>query len=252
MDLRNLIKPHFLSRLKILFLKHEYLSRLFRLRYFSLNGLDQKIESFVDYDKGFYVELGANDGVNQSNTLYFEHFRDWKGILIEPGHKNFTELTRNRSPRNSFRNVACVGPTYEQPTVDLIYSNLMTSTLGIDTDLSDPLDHARKGESLGGGTPYIFQSTAITLNTVLIEADAPSLIDLLSLDVEGVELEVLMGVDHSRFRFNYICVESRQFDRINYFLQEHGYSFVKSLSFHDYLFKDVKQSKNTSSRPLSK
>ena len=41
-------------------------------RYFGLNGLDKKLRRFVDYDNGFYVELGANDGITQSNTYFFE------------------------------------------------------------------------------------------------------------------------------------------------------------------------------------
>ncbi len=31
--------------------------------YFSLNQLDKKLEKYVDYDNGYFVELGANDGV---------------------------------------------------------------------------------------------------------------------------------------------------------------------------------------------
>jgi len=44
-------------------------------RYFGLNNLDQKIEKYLDFDNGFFVELGANNGIEQSNTLYFELFR---------------------------------------------------------------------------------------------------------------------------------------------------------------------------------
>lgn len=48
---------------------------LLRGKYFSLNQLDRKLEEFVDYNNGYFVELGANDGVTQSNTLYFERHR---------------------------------------------------------------------------------------------------------------------------------------------------------------------------------
>jgi uncharacterized protein YpmB len=37
--------------------------------YYSIHGLDQKIERYLSKDNGFYVELGANDGISQSNTL---------------------------------------------------------------------------------------------------------------------------------------------------------------------------------------
>ena len=46
-------------------------------KYYVLNELDRKIEQYIDIDNGYFVELGANDGVSQSNTLYFEKSRAW-------------------------------------------------------------------------------------------------------------------------------------------------------------------------------
>ena len=40
--------------------------------YFAINQLDKQLEQYVNYDNGFFVELGANDGISQSNSLYFE------------------------------------------------------------------------------------------------------------------------------------------------------------------------------------
>ena len=48
---------------------------------------------YINYKKGFYIECGANDGVNQSNTWYFEKTK-WKGILIEPVNEVFKELKK--------------------------------------------------------------------------------------------------------------------------------------------------------------
>ena len=61
-----------------------YLVRKFKGGYFSINQLDKQLEQYVNYDNGFFVELGANDGVSQSNSLYFEMKRNWQGVLIEP------------------------------------------------------------------------------------------------------------------------------------------------------------------------
>ena len=74
--------------------------RLLRGRYFSLNQLDRKLEKYVDYDNGYFVELGANDGVTQSNSLYFEKYRNWCGLLVEPTPQNFLKCRQNRSTRN--------------------------------------------------------------------------------------------------------------------------------------------------------
>lgn len=57
--------------------------------------------------------------------------------------------------------------------------------------------------------------------------------------VAGVELEILKGVNYSKFRFRYICVESRQFDELNEYLLSQEYDYVDSLSNHDYLLRDI-------------
>ena len=50
---------------------------------YSLSRLDHKILKHLKKRFGFFVEAGANDGIQQSNTLYFEKHRNWRGILIE-------------------------------------------------------------------------------------------------------------------------------------------------------------------------
>ena len=44
-------------------------------------GLDKRMLKFINYENGFYIECGANDGVNQSNTWYFEKQLKWRGLL---------------------------------------------------------------------------------------------------------------------------------------------------------------------------
>ncbi len=237
LTISRVITPQVISRTKIFLLRNVIFAKIFRLRYFSLNEIDKQLESYLDYDNGFFVECGANDGVNQSNTLFFEHFRGWHGILIEPYLPNFKALTRNRSPKNYFKHAACVGPGYKNQKVELIYSNLMTSTLNVKSDIPNPLDHANRGSKYWGGQAFVFEAPALSLNQILIEADAPCFIDLLSLDVEGVEPEILKSIDHSQFRFKYICVESRNPRELEEYLLSNNYQFVKQLSNHDCLFK---------------
>ena len=75
MDSRSIInrfvKPRLVSRIKVFLLKSTLLTKFFRLRYFSLIDLDKKLEKYLDFDNGYFVELGANDGVNQSNNNIF-------------------------------------------------------------------------------------------------------------------------------------------------------------------------------------
>lgn len=215
--------------------------RLKRGRYFSINQLDRQLEQLLDFDGGYFVELGANDGVSQSNSLYFERRRGWRGLLVEPVPHNYLKCRQNRSSATAVYCAACVPFGYQQEFVKLAYANLMSTPLGLESDLSDPLAHAASGTRFlpKGETVVEFGAVAKPLNSLLIDAEAPSRIDFLSLDVEGAELDVLKGIDHSRYRFRYILTESRDIDRITSFLRERGYSFVKKMSVQDYLFSDV-------------
>ena len=159
-------------------------------------------------------------------------------MLIEPFQPNYMELVRNRSSTNFFKNAACVGPTYTNSSIQLAYSNLMTSTLEISSTIPNPKDYAANGAKLFGEKFALFEAPACTLNSILIEANAPFLINLLCLDVEGTELEVLKGLDHTKYRFGYICVESTQFGEISNYLSSHNYSYIGALSKHDHLFKN--------------
>ena len=54
--------------------------------------IDQKlIEIFNSKENGFYIELGANTGLNQSNTALLEWKYNWTGILIEPSTWGYQE-----------------------------------------------------------------------------------------------------------------------------------------------------------------
>lgn len=212
--------------------------RLLRGRYFSLNQLDRKLEKYVDYENGYFVELGANDGVTQSNSLYFEKYRNWRGLLVEPAPQNYLKCRRNRSARASIYCAACVSFEYDKEFVRIAYSNLMSTPVSLESDIQDPRAHAQLGDRfLGNGeTVFEFGAVARTLNSLLLDAGAPGVIDFLSLDVEGAELEVLKGVDHQAFRFKYLLVECRDFSRLSSYLASHGYRFVEPLSSQDYLF----------------
>lgn len=207
-------------------------------RYFSLNQIDRKLERYLDHYGGYFVELGANDGVTQSNSLHFEKYKGWRGLLVEPAPHNFLKCRKNRAVRSSVFCAACVSFDYPHEFVRIAYSNLMSAPLSLESDIHDPRAHAAAGKRFldKDETQFEFGAVARTLNSLLIEAAAPRLIDFLSLDVEGAELEVLKGIDHSAFHFRYILVECRNFARLSLCMEQWGYRFVEQFSSHDYLF----------------
>jgi len=207
-------------------------------KFHGLHGLDEKLTRWLNYDGGYFVELGANNGIDQSNTLYFERLHNWKGLLVEPTPHNFLSCRKHRSPETKVYCNACVSFDYGEKFVEIAYSNLMSAPLGVESDIGDPLDHAETGKQFLRPTDQVFTfgAVAITLNDLLVKAHAPKVIDLLSLDVEGGEIEVLKGIDHNVYRFKFMCVENRDFDKLSAYMDTIQYKFVEKLSPNDYLF----------------
>ena len=70
---------------------------------------------------------------------------------------------------------------------------------------------------------------------MLDEIKAPNIIDFFSLDVEGMTIEVLEGVDFNKYTFKYIFAESYDFNKVSKFLTDRDYKFVKKVRWN-YLF----------------
>jgi hypothetical protein len=123
-----------------------------------------------------------------------------------------------------------------------MYSNSMSVSLQVETDVGDPVAHAELGRQFlkPGETVFVFGAIARPLNAILIEANAPKAIDFLSLDVEGCELDVLKGIDHNTFRFRYMLVESRDLSRLQNYLVSLQYRLLEKFNDYDYLFADAR------------
>ncbi|MBD1165118.1 FkbM family methyltransferase [Pelagibacterales bacterium SAG-MED13] len=211
-----------------------------RKTYFGHHELDRKLEKYLNYKNGFFVELGANDGIKQSNTYYFEKNFNWKGILVEPIKDKYIKCKKFRSNKNYFYNNACISFSFKKEKIKMIYSDLMSS-ISDKTILNkvDAKKHALEGEKYLLKTEKIEEVwvDTITLNEIFIEIKSPKKMDFLSLDVEGSELEVLNGIDFSTYNFKFILVESRNDDEIKKFLKIKDYIFLEKISKRDLFFK---------------
>jgi FkbM family methyltransferase len=203
--------------------------------------LDEKLDTlFAQKTGGFYIEMGAHDGLFQSNTARLEFSRGWSGVLIEPSKNVYDACVVNR-PRSKCFNCACVSTDYKEPYIlGNFTGEAMASVNGL-------RQHATNLVSV----------KATTLTSILDSVVPPiKEIDLLSLDVEGYERAVLDGLDFSRYRPKYMLIEvyAAEYDATVYFLAQKGYALHSSFSnyskqtnpgwdgtHNDYLFVDIKR-----------
>jgi FkbM family methyltransferase len=177
---------------------------------------------------GFFVDIGAMDGVTLSNTFLLEQDFGWGGIVVEPNPMFSRELMSNRRCRVEKR---CV---WSRTGLTLPFKQVARAEFST-LQTVDPLDMHEKA-----GLRNEFRVTeveTISLNDLLEEARAPARIDFLSLDTEGSELEILSVFDFQRWTFERICVEHNFTERrqqIYDLLTRNGYTRVlNSLSQWD-------------------
>lgn len=179
-----------------------------RYSYLALNGLDRKLERYLDIDGGVFVEAGANDGIQQSNTYYFERMRGWTGLLVEPVPELAAACRRHR--RAQVAEAALVGKDFPGATAELHFAGLMSTLSGALGDAATTARHVATGLSVQNlQASRRLTVPARTLSALLDEAGINRPIDLLCLDVEGGEPEALQGLDLTRHAPRYICVEAR-------------------------------------------
>jgi len=200
----------------------------------ALNDIDKKLEKYFPYSNGFFVEAGANDGFKQSNTYYLERFRGWRGILVEAIPELYQKCVKERLKSTVF-NCALVPHDYEGSSIEMIYADLMSLVKGAQKSVEADVKHIARGCEIQSIDSYKIHVPARTLTSILDECNVKE-IDLLSLDVEGYELNVLKGLDFNKYRPKYMLIEARFRQEIEEYILEF-YTDVDQLSFHDYLYK---------------
>lgn len=202
---------------------------------FALNSLDLKLELYLrDIKEGFFVEAGANDGLKQSNTLFFEKNYGWRGLLVEAVPELAHECRKNR-PLDIVENAALVSKDFKDSTVTMRYAGLMSVVKGGMSTKTEEDEHVEIGLKRLDAEPREISVPARTLTDIL-EEHSVSKIDFLSLDVEGYELRALQGLDFAKYRPSYVLVEARYKDEIDSFMKSVGYKEIAKLLHHDYLY----------------
>ena len=146
-----------------------------------LNKLNHK-------NDGFFVDIGAFDGVELSNTFILEKEYGWNGICLECNPEILPKLSKSRNATICDRPISNIDN-------EIYYLHSMSK--------EDPMLCYINNNQQGG----IELKKSITLNTLLEEYEAPKNIDYISLDVEGIEFKVLENFDFNKYNVKCWTIE---------------------------------------------
>jgi FkbM family methyltransferase len=158
---------------------------------------DLFVLSELDFKKnGYFIEFGATNGIDLSNTFLLEKEFGWQGILAEPAKCWHQQLKNNR---NATIETNCV---WSESNATLTFNEVKNAELSTVNNYSTSDFHKGKRNS---GTKY--DVTTISLLDLLVKYNAPKKIDFLSIDTEGSEYEILKNFDFNKYDIKIITCE---------------------------------------------
>jgi FkbM family methyltransferase len=166
------------------------------------------VGEFLGTKPGFFVDVGANDPRDGSQTWHLEQ-DGWTGILIEPQPELAERLRKDR--RAEVVAVACSSPANSGRLMEFYCAGPMSSLERGWTD-----------------TQSVVRVPVRSLDEVLTAARSRSPIDFLSIDVEGHGLQVLQGISLDRWRPRLILLEDHVMNlRAHRHLTANGYRWIR-------------------------
>ena len=175
---------------------------------------------------GFFIDIGAGDGITLSNTYYFERSLGWTGICFEPNPTVFESLQQNRK-------CLCINGAVSDRKGEARflkidgYSEMLSGLVG----KYEPLHVTRIERELTvyGGTRREIMVPCYELNEILAK-NGVSHVDYLSIDTEGSEFDILKSLDFKRIAFRATSVENNYGDdRIEKHLNGRGFRLAAIL-----------------------
>jgi FkbM family methyltransferase len=151
---------------------------------------DQFVDKYITKGKhgGYFIEIGAGDGETNSSCYFFERYREWRGLTVEPARVYHDKI---RSCRASLLPVAVTNITSSITNGSgrgaIFYESAKPERSG----LKGTLENNKEGDEW---TRFGFKSykvDTITLYDMCCQQSAPDHIDYCAIDCEGGECEIL-------------------------------------------------------------
>ncbi len=196
------------------------------------NGEDRWLDTYFGHNRnGFFVDIGAYNGVDLSNSYHFEQI-GWTGVLVEPDPEHAAHCHAARPRSHSFHCAAVSSSEINEITFHRVQSAGVYST----TNLTP--EHAQRLSGMGCALKPI-TVPARTLDSILEEIRT-TMVDFVSIDVEGAELDVLQGFDIERWKPTIVVIESNSKSRpsaIRDYFVRYGYAYQHSIDVNDFYLR---------------
>jgi len=182
-------------------------------------------EVFNGKREGFYLDIGAHDGVYLSNTYILEKKFKWLGICIEANPDSYSELNQNR-------NATCINECIDSRPKKVTFVKEGVFGRILDQSIDGPQDSELE----------VIEMTTKPLEQVLIECGCPKEIDYMSCDIEGAEESAFLDFPFDKYKFNCLTIE-RPTSKLKTLLVKNHYVEVKSIPGLDtfYIHKDFER-----------
>lgn len=191
-------------------------------------GQDKYVKEryFSGLETGFFLELGALDGLRHSNTKMFEEI-GWAGICVEAHPELFSRLVRNRKCI-CVEALVAAGGSQDNRFLAIDPNGPVGLSGLIDNYDARHLQRIASECRAAGVNATEIRIPSRTMADILREYSIRH-IDFFSLDVEGAELDVLRSIAWREVTFSVILVENNYSSTaVEEFLSENGYGKVES------------------------
>ena len=187
--------------------------------FFSQAGQDKVIRNhfFQSKKNGFFVELGAYDGILGSNCYHFEKFMNWQGIAVEPSILQYQKLKKNRNCK--VFNKAISNTVKNVEFIEVVEG--LTQMSGINNENFTTTKIIKNNEK---SKTQISKIITTTFEEIVKNHEK---IDYLSIDIEGEELSLLSSIDFEKYNIKVISVENNIPEKLDYnsFFKNKNFSF---------------------------
>lgn len=188
---------------------------------------------FGKKNNGVFVEVGAFDGITFSNSFFFEKYRNWTGLCIEPITKRFEQLLTNRT-------CACenVAISVKEGELEFTWAEGDFETEMLSGVAHDAMNNERISKNIQSEKHNLqLIKVRVVPAQQLFDKHKLKQIDYCSIDVEGHEIEVLKSIDFKKTEIHVFSIEmNHSFGQCELHMMQNGYVFVRTIG-PDAIFK---------------